>query len=198
MNSAGKMNVVNYDTIQQKIKDMAQEILFEVFCHKYTDAYVGTDLDMDKVDTITIEQVSKSLSFIKMQYCKKDTNALITTTPDTVYKKMLELVPILPDDATKRTFCLPTMYYQALTEQIRTEMQLENYVVPQPSLLPTKASQLASMSACGSAAVTALCKVQQVESSVSKIISNQIMGLTAASQNYFHSVGGCLFVLSRN
>ena len=44
---------------------------------------------------------------------------MITTTPDTMFKKMVEYIPVLPNDAKKWTFCLPTMYYDTLTDQIK-------------------------------------------------------------------------------
>jgi len=41
VNNAGKTNVVEYEKIKKEIKEMGQEILFEVFCDKYTNAYAG-------------------------------------------------------------------------------------------------------------------------------------------------------------
>ena len=41
VNPAGQTNVVEYKNIRKEIEEMGQEILFEVFCHKFTDAYVG-------------------------------------------------------------------------------------------------------------------------------------------------------------
>ena len=48
--------------------------------------------------------MSKFLSFIKTSYCCNCTKDIVTTTPDTVYKKMAEYVPILPEDANKWSF----------------------------------------------------------------------------------------------
>ena len=84
MNNAGKANVVEYDGIQQRIKDMCQEILFEVFCDKYNDAYVGDTYTLEDIESITVDQVHNSLSYIKMQYRDSRTNTTVTTTPDTV------------------------------------------------------------------------------------------------------------------
>ena len=41
VNNAGKNNVVEYEKIAQEIDEMSQEILYDVFCDEYTDAYVG-------------------------------------------------------------------------------------------------------------------------------------------------------------
>ena len=160
VNNAGSSNVVKYDDMQKKVKEMGQEIMFEVFCDRYQNAYVGALLSGKDIEAITVEQINKSLSFIKMQYRDNRTNELVTTTPDTVFKKMVDYVPLLPDDATKWSFCLPSMFYNSLTQEVKTEMQIQDYQIPQPSLLPTKKDQLQSMSTCRSMAGQAVRKVK--------------------------------------
>ena len=108
-----------------KIKEMSQEILFEVFCDRYNEAYVGDTYSTEDLDFVTVKQVNKSLSCIKIQYKDSRTNKTTTTTPDTVFKKMVEYVPILPNNANKWNFCLPCIYYNSLTEQIKQEMTAE-------------------------------------------------------------------------
>ena len=160
VNNGGSSNVVKYDDMQKKVKEMGQEIMFEVFCDRYQNAYVGALLSGKDIEAITVEQINKSLSFIKMQYRDNRTNELVTTTPDTVFKKMVDYVPLLPDDATKWSFCLPSMFYNSLTQEVKTEMQIQDYQIPQPSLLPTKKDQLQSMSTCRSMAGQAVRKVK--------------------------------------
>ena len=89
--------------------------------------------------------MSKFLSFIKTSYCCNCTKDIVTTTPDTVYKKMAEYVPILPEDTNKWSFCLPSIYYYALTSQIQFELRLQEYTIPQAFMSPTKESQLRSL-----------------------------------------------------
>ena len=122
VNNAGKSNVIKYDEIQEKLQGMCEEILFEVFCDSYALSYVGNEMSTVDIDGITVEQVNKCLSYIKMQYRDKRSSQLITTTPDTVFKKMHEFIPILPEDASKWSFCLPSIYYHALTDQIKSQM----------------------------------------------------------------------------
>jgi len=81
--------------------------MFEVFCDRYQNAHVGDLLSGNNIEAITVEQINKSLSFIKMRYSNNRTNKLVTTTLDTLFKKMVDYVPLLPDDATKWSFCLP-------------------------------------------------------------------------------------------
>ena len=90
------------------------------------------------IDAITVGKINKSLSFIKMQYRDNRTNEIVTITPDTVFKKMVHYVPRLPDDATKWLFCLPSMFYNSLTQEVKTEMKIQDYQILQSSLLPTK------------------------------------------------------------
>ena len=68
VNNAGSSNVVKYDDMQKKVKEMGQEIMFKVFCDRYQNAYVGALLSGKDIEAITVEQINKSLSFIKMQY----------------------------------------------------------------------------------------------------------------------------------
>ena len=53
------------------LKRWGRQILFDVFCHKFTDAYVGQAFCKDKIDTMTIEQVQVSLNYFKIKYNDK-------------------------------------------------------------------------------------------------------------------------------
>ena len=120
INNAGQMNIVEYDGLQSKVKAMQQEIYFDSFCDRYQLVYVGAVIDVNELENITMEQVQKSFSFIKMRYMDTRSNEMVTTTPETVYKKFHEYIPLLPNDANKWSFCISTMYYQALTTDIKT------------------------------------------------------------------------------
>ena len=89
VNNDGQINVVQRDAINLKIKEMSQEILFEVFCDRYNETYVGDTYSTEYIDTTTVQKAMKSLSSISMQYMDSRTNRVITTTPDTVFKKWL-------------------------------------------------------------------------------------------------------------
>ena len=158
---------------------MGQEVLFDVFCDKYTTAYVGQAYSKEKIDALTIEQVQESLNFFKMEYHDK-IGKLITTTPDTVFNKMLDYIPILPNDAVKWTFCLPSIYYNSLSAKLRKQMAVTKYILPQPSLLTTKEEQLHSMSICRAWAVEAQSQLKLVEESVQSLITKEITGLRAS------------------
>ena len=162
---------------------MGQEIMFEVFCNRYQKAYVGENLEIKEIESITVEQVAKSLNDIKMQYRDNRLGEVVTTTPNKFYKKMTEYIPILTDDANKWTFCLPNVYYTALTADMRAEIQLQGYKTPQPSLLPTKEDQLHSMSNCRTIAVVAVKKVKLYEDKITSLISSTITGMQAAGHH---------------
>ena len=181
VNNDGKSNVVEYEGIRKRIKDMCEEIMFEVFCVKYNDAYIGDIYNLEDIGSFTIEQVHKPLTYIQMQYRDCRTNSIVTTTPDTVQKKMSEYVPILPKDANKWYFCLPTVYYNALTAVVKAEMALQDYVVPKPSALLIKEHQLVSIKACRGKVVMALKRVSQIEDNVAQLISKELTGIGAVS-----------------
>ena len=93
--------------------------MFEVFFNRYQKAYVGENLEVKEIRGIMAEHVATLLNYIKMQYRDNRTGDVVITTPNTVYKKIKEYIPILPDDASKWTFCLPKVYYTALTADMR-------------------------------------------------------------------------------
>ena len=108
---------------------------------------------------------------------------MITTTPGTVFKKVREYVPVLPDNARKWTFCLPSVYYNDLTDQIKQEIQYKGYTTPPPLLLRTKEDQLQIMPICRSIAITVLKKVKQYERSMSLTVSKEITNLKAGGHH---------------
>ena len=55
VNNTGKTNVVEYEKYAKEIDDIGQEVLFDVFCDKYTTAYVGQAYSKEKIDALTIE-----------------------------------------------------------------------------------------------------------------------------------------------
>ena len=122
-----KQMLFNMMLFRKQIKEMGQEIMFEVFCNKYQKAYVGGKLSVKEIESITVEQVAKSFSYIKIQYRDNRTGEVVATTRDIVYKKVTEYIPILPDNANEWTFCLSYVYYTALTVDVKEEIQLQGY-----------------------------------------------------------------------
>jgi len=110
-NTAGAAMVTKLEEIDKKIREMEQEIKFEVFCDRFKSAYVRYLFFIDNIKATAVDQVNKSLAFIKISYRCNRTNNIVTTTPETVYKKIAEYVAISPEDANKWSFCLPNMYY---------------------------------------------------------------------------------------
>ena len=76
--------VVKPDDLAKTIQDMCQEIKFEVFCAKLKAAYVGDSHSAEYIQGDTVEQVSKSISFIKIEFRSSTTNKIMVTTPDMV------------------------------------------------------------------------------------------------------------------
>ena len=76
------------------------------------------------------------------------------------------------------------MFYNSLTYEIKTDIQIQVYQIPQPSLIPTKNDQLQSMFICRSMTGQAIRKVKQVKASVAAIISNQITRIKDTGHNF--------------
>ena len=52
--------------LNKQNKKIGQEIVYEVFYNKYQKANVDENLSAKEIESITVEQVNKSLSFVKM------------------------------------------------------------------------------------------------------------------------------------
>ena len=73
---------------------------------------------------------------------------MIVQTPDAVYSKMLDLIQLLPDDASIWGFCLPWIYLESLTYGLQEDLRDNGYLPPPPTDLLTKSSQLEAMVNC--------------------------------------------------
>ena len=144
----GKPTVINKLSIEDKLKSVSGVIQFRVFCHAYREAYVGKDGSTDEAEGLIIASVHKSLRVISMRYRDPASGEYKNSTPDAVYRKMHQHIALLPEDASQWPFCLPWLFYNALTYRLQSQLQKEKYSLPNPVSLSTKTLQIKSMTEC--------------------------------------------------
>ena len=83
-----------------------------------------------------------------MIYRDYNSNQMIVQTPDAVYSKMLDLIQLLPDDASIWDFCLPWIYLESLTYSLQEDLHDSGYLLHPPTDFLTNLSQLEAMVDC--------------------------------------------------
>jgi len=142
----GKPSEKESSKLQAKLKKVHDTIQFRVFQYQFRRAYVGTEEADDVSEKIATAHCQKQLQRIKMVYMDPHTKSVIETTPDTVFKKMMNFVSLLPSQARNWGFCLPWLFFQSLPTDLRNEItEKDTYSLPAPESLPTKSLQISSM-----------------------------------------------------
>jgi len=142
----GKPSEKDSVKLQKRMKKVYDTIQFRVFQYEFRRAYVGTEESDDVCEKVATAHCQKQLQRIKMVYRDPNTNSIIETTPDTVFKKMMNFVSLLPAQAKNWGFCLPWLFFQSLPSDLRNEItERDTYSLPAPETLPTKSLQISSM-----------------------------------------------------
>jgi len=142
----GKPSEKDSTKLQTRLKKVYDTIQFRVFQYEFRRAYVGTEESDDVCEKVATAHCQKQLQRIKMVYRDPNTNSIIETTPDTVFKKMMNFVSLLPTQAQNWGFCLPWLFFQSLPSDLRNEItESDSYSLPAPATLPTKSLQISSM-----------------------------------------------------
>ena len=79
--------------------------------------------------------LSLALSKLKMTYISR--NKIISLTPDDLFSRFTEYLPLLSPNAMTWSFCLVTLFLHAMPSELQEEVQLGGYVFPDISTLTT-------------------------------------------------------------
>ena len=123
--------------------------------------------------TAIIQSCASRLRNVKMITKDYATNQFITISPDTVYSRMLELVQLLPNDASNWGFCLPWLYFEALSYNLQDDLRDSSYVPPPPINLLTKSAQLEGMVDCRDRARIAHKKMKDLKKHVTRAMNQK-------------------------
>ena len=143
-----------------------------VFCDEYKKNYVGNEYDSRESEKVAITNCGKQLRNIQMSYLDPTTKQRVTTKPDTVYRKMVDLVALLPEDGSNWPFCLPWIFYEALTLNIRHDMESHGYTPAMPASMPTNTSQIQSLTICRDEARKSHRKMLELDRQVERVLDH--------------------------
>lgn len=134
----GKPTVINKGTISEKLKNVSNVIQFRVFCSAYRRAYVKSNRSEEDTEKKIVASIQRSLKCITMRYKDSVAGVYKHVSPDMVYNKMIQNAALLPEVATQWPFCLPWMFYNALSFQLYNQMTKDKYTLPNPVDLGSK------------------------------------------------------------
>ena len=86
---------------------------------------------------------------------------------------MLDLIQLLPDDASIWGFCLPWIFLESLTYGLQEDLRNSGYLPPPPANLLTKSSQLEAMVDCRDKARLANKKMKDLKKQVARAINSK-------------------------
>ena len=90
-----------------------------------------------------MSDISLALSTLKLEY--RDKGNLIPLTPDDLYRRYIQYLPLLSFNAMTWSFSLITLFYHALPLDLQDEIIKDGYHLPNLSLLLTKSLQATSL-----------------------------------------------------
>ena len=138
LTSCNKGVCASEDTEYLRLKVIAFSNLvwLHIFCDSVQLKYVGTeDYDSQKM----LADISLALLKLKMTYMLR--NKIIPLTPDDLFSRFTEYLPLLSPNAMTWSFCLVYLYFHALPSELQEVVQLGGYVFPDISTLATSLLQ---------------------------------------------------------
>ena len=146
------------------------------FCHRaqwiiFTQlvrlSYVGT---LDSDDSKAMNDLAAEFHRLKMVDGKPKSNFEFEN-PDQLFDSYSERIPSLPEDTRSWGFCLPHIFYAALSELCRDH--LDNYKPPDFSKLSTKGAQFAALATLRAEASTAFRNLQRNNANMKRLMTQQ-------------------------
>ena len=144
---------------------------FDVFIEACRGYFVG--MQSKESSAQATHEACKQISALKQAYKDGPSGKMITDNPDMLFGKFMSLVPTLPDDATKWSIQLCYSYYNALTLELRTRMESDDFVMPKLNLLLTKRTQIDAVQEVREQANTAYKHLQEQSNLIRKLMGQQ-------------------------
>ena len=176
----GTPSVKDFKQISKKLEKVCNNIQYRVFIREYKRAYVGESSKTSELMSTSTSRLFKQLQAIKMNYFDRTANRLVETTPDTVYKKMMCYVTLLPDDISSWGFVLPWVYFENLSEDLKRQMtEKGTYTATQREYMRTKNDQIVGMTECRDAAKREYDKLIDLRKAVERCVHQKPHTTTA-------------------
>ena len=154
--------------MQQSLHRYADLCQFDVAMSLCRCDYVGSNNAIDSI--LAVQEVCKEVCNIQQEFREKNGKKNIRC-PDEMFTKYLELTPSLPEDTTIWTIRLCSTYFNALMNDLKDKMLSNNFKMPQPSVVNSKAQELDDLREVREAAVTSYKKLTDDLTVMSRFLS---------------------------
>ena len=171
LSADGKRNVIVKKDIVKRMKYIENIVYFRVFGFEFKKSYVVMGGNSAAKVTATIQNCGIHLRSMKIILRDPTTGQFMIHTPDSMFSKMLELIQLLPDDASSRGFYLPWIFLESLPYSLQDDPRDNGYSPPPPIHLLTKSSQLEAMVGCRDKARVAHKKSNDLQKQVSRAMN---------------------------
>jgi len=121
---------------------------------------------------------------------EKVSGRIVVLNPDVLFRKFMEITPLLPDDASKWSTQLCSAYFNALTPELRVRMENDSFVMPALNQLNTKKDQIDALQIVRDKTSTAFKKLKDETDLMSSIIARSSNGQARRTGNQFFTEDG--------
>jgi len=125
-------------TLREQIDEFVNACKFDVFISLCRNYYVG--VGSNESDTQATHEACKAINLLTMEY--KVHRRTIVDNPDVLFRKFMEVTPLLPDDASKWSTQLCSEYFNVLMEDLKARMENNNFIMPSLNALNKKKDQI--------------------------------------------------------
>ena len=162
----GQCATKNTDYLIQERNEFCNLCRLHIFCDSVQLKYVGTDIyDSQKM----LADISLAVSKLRMFYSVRGRR--ISLTPDDLFSHFTAFLPLLSPNAMSWSFCLVTLFFQALPTELQEAVQLGGYIFPDISKLTTSLLQEQSLQSLREHAVVAYKKLTDESRRIRRIMS---------------------------
>jgi len=162
-----KLAVEETDGLRDRISAFISYCQLIIFCSIVQRQYVGAS-DYDQSQIIT--DVEHALSQLKMEF--KDRHRMRFLTPDDLYRRYQDFIPLLPQDANEWSFHLVVLYLNALPIHLKESVVARGYKLPQFRLLSTKVLQQRELELLREATVAAQRAMEEEKKRIRAMINS--------------------------
>jgi len=168
------------DAIRARWNQAVKSVLWNTFSQLLRHHYVGT---LDSVDnTMSVEDITDLFRDLKMvPVHAKGSNQFLD--PDSLFNAFTERLSALSDDATDWPIILCQVYYQALPKELRDKLESDEYKLPRPSTLLTKAAQYNALAKLRVAAATSWRRLSKERDSLLTMLGPNVKSFICATKS---------------
>ena len=167
--------------LKEDIDDFFDNCKFDIFMVSCRSYYVG--VGNRESDIQATHAACKSICELRME--EKVSGRIVVLNPDVLFRKFMEITPLLPDDASKWSTQLCSAYFNALTPELRVRMENDSFVMPALNQLNTKKDQIDALQIVRDKTSTAFKKLKDETDLISSIIARSSNGQARRTGNQF-------------